>query len=214
MGPPGDPTPAPGKEPPTAGGDYAERLARLGSARWKQVLDVQAPYRAHLRRLRLGRTLDVGCGIGRNLRALAPGSIGVDHNPRSVAMARAAGRTAYTADEFFADPELTRQGQFDSMLVAHVVEHLPPEDAGDVVGSYLPFVREGGRVVLITPQERGHASDPTHVAFTDLDALRALCGRLGLVADRGYSFPFPRFAGRVFTYNEFVLVAHRPAEDA
>lgn len=197
--------------PPTAGAEYAERLSRLGSAGWKRALDVQAPYRRNLRRLRLGRTLDVGCGTGRNFRALEPGSVGVDHNPHSVALAREAGLAAYTVDEFFADPELTRPGAFDSMLVSHVVEHLPPAEAGAIIGSYLPFVREGGRVVLITPQERGYASDPTHVAFTDLAALRALCDTLGLVADRGYSFPFPRFAGRLFTYNEFVLVAHRPA---
>ena len=83
-------------DPPTAGAEYAERLRSLSTARWKRWLDVQAPYRAHLRRLHLGRTLDVGCGTGRNLRALDPGSVGVDHNPFSVALARQAGFTAYT----------------------------------------------------------------------------------------------------------------------
>ena len=37
----------------------------------------------------LGRTLDVGCGIGRNLAALPPGSLGVDHNPTSIEVALA-----------------------------------------------------------------------------------------------------------------------------
>lgn len=205
------PGPADDLEPPTAGAEYAQRLATLGGARWKQVLDVQAPYRAHLRRLRLGRTLDVGCGTGRNLRGLDRGSIGVDHNPHSVALARRNGLPAFTVEEFRDSTDLTRPGGFDSMLVAHVVEHLDPGAAPTVVGGYLPYVRPGGRVVFITPQERGHASDPTHVAFTDLAALRALADTLGLVVERGYSFPFPRFAGRAFTYNEFVLVARRPA---
>jgi SAM-dependent methyltransferase len=205
---PDDAAPADDAAPPTADPEYAERLARLGSARWKQVLDVQRPYRAHLRRLRLGRTLDVGCGTGRNLRALDPGSVGVDHNPHSIGLARAAGLPAVTVEEFFADPELTRPDGFDSMLVAHVVEHMTPDDALAVVGSYLPFVRDGGRVVLITPQERGYASDPTHVTFTDLPALRRFARDLGVVVERGYSFPFPRVAGKVFTYNEFVLVGH------
>ena len=200
-------------EPPTAGPEYAERLRTLSTARWKRVLDVQAPYRAHLRRLRLGRTLDVGCGTGRNLRALDPGSVGVDHNPYSVRIAREAGLSAVTSDEFLADPELARPGAFDSMLVAHVVEHLEPSTARAVLQSYVPSIRPGGRVVLITPQERGYASDATHVAFTDTTALRALATDLGLTPERAYSFPFPRVAGKIFTYNEFVLLARRPASD-
>lgn len=174
------------------------------------MLDVQAPYRAHLRRLRLGRTLDVGCGTGRNLRALEPGSVGVDHNPYSVGIAREAGLPAVTTEEFLADPALARPGGFDSMLVAHVVEHLAPADARAVLGAYLPFVRPGGRVVLITPQERGYASDATHVTFSDTGTLRALSTDLGLTPEKAYSFPLPRAAGRVFTYNEFVLVARTP----
>lgn len=201
----------PDAQPPTAGAEYAERLRTLSTARWKRVLDVQAPYRAHLRRLRLGRTLDVGCGTGRNLRALEPGSVGVDHNPFSVGIARDAGLAAVTSAEFFADAELAQPGAFDSMLVAHVVEHLEPDDARQVLGGYVPSVRPGGTVVLITPQERGYASDATHVAFTDTAALRELALDLGLTPERAYSFPFPRMAGRVFTYNEFVVVARRPA---
>ncbi len=204
------PAEIPPEDPPTAGADYAERLRTLSTARWKRWLDVQAPYRAHLRRLRLGRTLDVGCGTGRNLRALDPGSVGVDHNPYSVALAREAGFTAVTTEEFRADAELTRPEGFDSMLVAHVVEHLQPADARTVLESYVPCVRRGGRIVLITPQERGFASDATHVAFTDTGALRALCVDLGLTPERSYSFPFPRAVGRVFTYNEFVVLARRP----
>src|SRR5665648_1202084 len=33
-----------GDEPPTAGPEYARRLQTLSGARWKRVLDVQAPY--------------------------------------------------------------------------------------------------------------------------------------------------------------------------
>ena len=38
----------------------------------------------------------------------------------------------------------------------------------------------------------------------------ALCTALGLTVEKQYSFPFPRFAGKVFTYNEFVTVARKP----
>ena len=52
-------------QPGTEGADYTERLQRIGGARWKRMLGSQAPYRWNIRRLNLGRTLDVGCGIGR-----------------------------------------------------------------------------------------------------------------------------------------------------
>ena len=196
---------------PTAGPEYAERLSRLGGAPWKRLLHVQAPFRAHLRSLRLGRTLDVGCGTGRNLHALDADSVGVDHNPHSVEIARRAGFTAVTVDEFFSTSALSAPGAFDSLLCAHVIEHMQPAAARVTLASYLPSVRPGGRIVFITPQERGFASDATHVAFSDFASLRSLAGDLGLEQTRQYSFPFPRIAGRFFTYNEFVLLARTPA---
>ena len=33
--------------------------------------------------------------------------------------------------------------------------------------AYLPGLRAGGKVLFICPQERGYASDATHVRFTD-----------------------------------------------
>ena len=194
--------------PPTTGAGYTERLQRLSGAGWKQRLDVQAPYRWNIRRLRLGRTLDVGCGIGRNLDHLRGAGVGVDHNPTSVAACRARGLEAYTTDEFFADGH-AEPGSFDSMLAAHLLEHLTADEAVALLASYLPCVRPGGTVVLITPQERGHASDATHVRFMAFVEAQELCAGAGLALQRQYSFPLPRRAGRAFTYNEFVTVARR-----
>lgn len=190
----------------TEGADYTDRLAALEGARWKRILDVQAPYRWNLRRLGLGRTLDVGCGIGRNLAHLSPESVGVDHNPTSVAVCRQRGLTAYTSAEFVHEP-----GAFDSILAAHLAEHMPEPDALAVLGSYLDCVRPGGQVVIITPQEKGFASDATHVRFVGFDEAAKLCADLGLTVTRQYSFPFARPTGKVFTYNEFVTVAARSA---
>ncbi len=202
---------APGSEsmPPTADKDYADRLNRLQGRRWKKILNVQLPWKLHLRFLRMGRTLDVGCGNGRNLGYLPAGSVGVDHNPYSVRTARRHG-PAFTDGEFFADPQLTAPGGFDAILAAHLVEHLTPAEARSVLRSYLPMLRPGGKVVFFTPQERGYASDPTHVVFTGTAELTALCADLGLTVQRTYSFPFPRWAGKLFIYNEFVVVATAP----
>jgi 2-polyprenyl-3-methyl-5-hydroxy-6-metoxy-1,4-benzoquinol methylase len=185
----------------TQGADYAARLQRLSGARWKRLLNVQAPYRWRLRRYQLGVTLDVGCGIGRNLTTLASGSHGVDHNADSIEVARRQGFSASTSDEFLARTD-RHEGRFDSLLFAHVLEHMTKTEAVDLVSSYLRFLKPGGRTLFICPQERGYASDSTHVEFMTGDDLREVACRAGLRPSPASSFPFPRFAGRMLTYNE------------
>lgn len=192
----------------TRGPEYAHRLQSLETARWKRLVPVQLPYRLNLRRLRLGRTLDVGCGIGRNM-AYLDDVVGVDHNATSIEIARSRGHDAYTVEQFLASPH-ARPGAFDALLLAHVLEHMSEPDGRALLVDYLRYLKPGGRVCLITPQERGFRSDATHIRFVDLDALRELAAGLGLTVERAYSFPLPRFAGEWFTYNEFVLVAAAP----
>jgi 2-polyprenyl-3-methyl-5-hydroxy-6-metoxy-1,4-benzoquinol methylase len=189
--------------------DYAERLRRKQTLWWKRLLHVQAPYHWNLRRQGLGRTLDVGCGIGRNLGVLPPGSVGIDHNAEAVAMACSMGYDAYTVKEFL-DGDLALAGGFDGLLLAHVIEHMEREQALKLISDYLPFVRPGGRVFLVCPQERGYASDPTHVWFAQDSDLSEVVGTLGLELQRSYSFPFPRKAGKLFIYNEFCVAARVP----
>jgi 2-polyprenyl-3-methyl-5-hydroxy-6-metoxy-1,4-benzoquinol methylase len=193
----------------TSSETYTVRLKSRSSVWWKRVLDVQAPYRWNLRRLHLGRTLDIGCGIGRNLRNLGPGSIGVDHNATSIQTAREQGHEAYTLEEWEKSPA-RRPASFDSLLIAHVIEHMDVAAGESLLTSYLPYLRPGGQVLFICPQERGYASDATHVRFTTDTDLAALAARAGLHIEKSYSFPFPRPAGRFFTYNEFCVLARKP----
>jgi 2-polyprenyl-3-methyl-5-hydroxy-6-metoxy-1,4-benzoquinol methylase len=188
---------------------YAARLERLEGIWWKRVLDVQRPYRWNLRRLDPGFTLDVGCGLGRNLTHLDGNGVGIDHNSDSVAVARRRGLKAFTPDEFERS-EYAQPGTFDSLLCAHVVEHMPADVAVELLRPFVAYVRPGGKVILITPQERGFRSDPTHVEYFDFAALDRLVGALGLVRQSARSFPLPRAAGHVFTHNEFVVVARVP----
>lgn len=190
----------------TAEPDYAARLLQFEGAPWKRWLDVQAPYRWNIRRLELGRTLDVGCGLGRNLAHLGGNGVGVDHNAASVALARQRGLEAYTVEEFPASGH-ARPDAFEALLAAHVVEHMSEPEGRALLAAYLPYVHAGGKVVIITPQERGYRTDPTHVRFCGFAEVAALCAAMGLTVVRQYSFPFRRLAGIVFPYNEFVTLA-------
>lgn len=194
--------------PGTEGADYAERLVRKQTVWWKKLLRVQAPYQWNLRRQGLGRTIDIGCGIGRNLETLGAGSIGVDHNAEAVAVARADGHEAYTVAEF--EQAQFELESFDGLLTAHVIEHLDPATGLEVMRSYLPYLRSGGKAFFVCPQERGYDSDPTHVRFTTGDDLAQLARDLGLVPQEPFSFPFPRSTGKAFIYNEFCLLAVKP----
>jgi SAM-dependent methyltransferase len=194
-----DPT-APGS---TKDKGYAQRLAGLEARGIRRLVDVQAPYRWNIRRLGLGFVLDVGCGLGRNLEHLDRNGVGVDHNEHSVAIARDRGCTAFT-------PEYAVPDRFDALLTAHVVEHLDWDRAVGLVEQYLRFVRPGGTVVVICPQEAGQRSDTTHVTYFDGERLRRLADACGLRVRSVRSFPFPRVVGRWFTYNETLLVAEIP----
>lgn len=187
---------------------YAKRLHDKQGKTWKRLIRAQAPYQWNLRRQQLGRTLDVGCGIGRNLATLGAGSMGVDHNVQAVEEARSQGFQAVTTDEFDSRPPEFES--FDGLLVAHVIEHMDAAAGRALLTHYLPYVRPGGKAFFICPQERGYASDPTHVRFTTGDDLAELARSVGLQPGNPSSFPFPRFMGKAFIYNEFTLVAVKP----
>lgn len=185
---------------------YTDRLTSLSDAGWKQRLNVQAPYRWNLQRLHLGRVLDVGCGIGRNLINLDGNGVGVDHNAASIEEARQRGLTAWTTEEWPSCPDAV-PGSFDTILVAHVLEHVTFEEGDALLKEYLPFLKPGGRIVLICPQEKGYTTDATHIRFVSEPDLERHVESIGFTVSRMYSFPFLRAAGRVFPYNEFVCVA-------
>jgi 2-polyprenyl-3-methyl-5-hydroxy-6-metoxy-1,4-benzoquinol methylase len=186
---------------------YAQRLQRLSQrgGAIRKIVDPQRPYRWNLRRLQPGFVLDIGCGIGRNLEHLDGHGVGVDHNPACISACVGKGLTAYLPHEFLAS-EFAIERRFDSILVAHVVEHMTEVEAQALLTPYLAYLRQGGRVIVITPQERGQASDATHVRFIDHAALSQLAVSLALSVVSVRSFPLPRAFGRWFTYNESVSI--------
>ncbi len=166
---------------------------------------MQEPFRWNVRRYEPGFVLDVGCGIGRNLKNLDGYGIGVDPNEDSLRVARGRGFTVYTPLEFL-QSEYAANERFDSLLVSHVLEHISYEEGLKLLRTYLPFVKKGGKVIIFRPQEAGQASDASHKNFVDINVLLSLGEKLGLKVQKLRSFPVPRFVGRFFKYNEFNCV--------
>jgi SAM-dependent methyltransferase len=177
---------------------------------WKQLIDVQWPYRRHVRRLQLGFVLDVACGYGRNLFHLEGNGVGIDIDRDGLAFCKSQGLTVFTPDEFKQSSYAT-DAQFDSLLFSHVLEHMKHDEAVALVSEYLPRVKPGGKVVFITPQEAGFKINDTHVELVDFAGLTSVTKATGLTPVEQYSFPFPRVFGKVFRYNEFVAITKKPS---
>ena len=189
--------------------NYTRRLQRLSGRWWKRL--VPNPYRWNVRRLATGRVLDIGCGIGRGLDFVQPRGVGVDPNETAIAVCCEKGHEAHTPAEFAAVYAAPEPGQpFDTLLCSHVLEHLDEPTGVELLRTYLPYLGASGRVLLITPQERGQRSDSTHVRLMDAAALTELADKCGLVIERISSFPLPRLFGRWFIYNETVTLARVP----
>jgi SAM-dependent methyltransferase len=98
---------------------------------------------------REGKVLDIGCGLGRNLRILrARGidAIGIEVNPEIVKVGVANGLPCQTVTEFAGD---TRT--FDVLLMSHIIEHFQPRDLLEFIDGYLDRLRVGGGLVIATP---------------------------------------------------------------
>ncbi|MGH8927741.1 MAG: class I SAM-dependent methyltransferase, partial [Acidimicrobiia bacterium] len=95
------------------------------------------------------RILDVGCGKGHLVKALADLGIdatGIDLNPNaSLVAVTAKVRTMSATDLQFED------GSFDAVVSFHAVEHIPAIEAS--FGEIGRVVRPGGKVLLVYPAE-------------------------------------------------------------
>jgi SAM-dependent methyltransferase len=149
--------------------------------------------------------LDLGCGLGRNLAHIGGNGVGIDHNPRSVEFARERGFTVFTPEDFEAS-EFNRPATFDSLLLAHVIEHMSEQQAVCLIQRYIRLLKSGSRLLVICPQELGFKADTTHVDFMDFEKIRDIASQVRVTPLAEYSFPFPRFFGHFFRYNEFIFV--------
>ena len=70
------------------------------------------------------------------------------------------------------------------------------------------------RVIVVDDRSRDRTAEEAldggaHVTFQSPESLKEIVEQIGFVVVKSTSFPFPRFIGRIFTCNEFVVVAPR-----
>lgn len=185
---------------------YADYLINAQNSGWKSKLGVQRPYQNYLKRLNLGVTLDIGCGIGRNLKSLSDKSVGIDHNKFMISNLRENGFNVYETNEF--DGIINDyKNYFDSILLAHVIEHLETEDAKSIINKYRGLLKKQGKILIICPQIKGFGKDSTHIQFHNLETISKLLESMNLKVKIKKSFPFPEFVGKYFAPNEYWVLA-------
>lgn len=187
----------------TKGSSYTEQLIKEQRKKIKSKLKWMNPYALHVKKVCVGRVLDVGCGIGRNLEYLGNRAVGVDHNKDSIIFAQSRGFNAVTTEELDKKYE---KNSFDTLLMAHLLEHMPQKEGKELVSHYKQYLKPGGRVVVICPQEMGFKHDDTHVEFLDFKSIESILNSNDISRIKKYSFPFFRFMGKFYVFNEFVFI--------
>ena len=190
----------------TTSKEYSNWLHQIQKSPLKLLLKKLNPYRIHLNRIVRGSTLEIGCGIGRVLGFLGKRAVGVDHNTHAINYCKQLGYNAYTVDSFF-NGNHAQENLFDTILLSHVCEHMTVKESFKVINQYLYTLKKNGKLILITPQEKGYESDPSHIEYINFKKLEYLCKNLNMKIINKYSFPFPRSFGKFFIYNEFVVHA-------
>lgn len=98
------------------------------------------------------RVLDIGCGDGTFLdlvRARGARGIGVDLDPARVEECRRKGLEAYCVRVQEIDSVVKEKLDFVSMI--HIIEHIVPAEALEILGAVTRSLSDDGRIFLVTP---------------------------------------------------------------
>jgi 2-polyprenyl-3-methyl-5-hydroxy-6-metoxy-1,4-benzoquinol methylase len=205
------------------------RMARLSSF----AFDL-SPGHAHaalyghfyLRPRRGGSLLEVGCGAGEQLQAMASDGWrvrGIDFDAKAVAVARSRGLDVLVGD--LRDQALPN-ASFDAVVMAQVFEHV--YDPPGLLDECARLLAPGGHLVCITPNADalGHRvygrawrglEPPRHITIYTARALRLACAKAGLRVER--LFATARDAANMFLASERIAAAgddaliERPSTD-
>lgn len=135
-----------------------------------------------------GRLLEIGCGAGAMLEAMASRgwqTVGVDFDQSAVAIARSRGRSVYPGGVL---EQNFPSESFDAIVMNHVIEHVSAPR--ELLAECKRILRKGGALVVITPNPGGFLhrffgkdwrglEPPRHLHLFSLAALSELASAAG-----------------------------------
>ncbi len=137
-----------------------------------------------------GPVLDLGTGRGYFLEALGARGIeglGVDIREESAVEARRLGLKVIVQDAFMF---LADNRGFGGIFVSHLIEHLDPERAQELLRAAHEAMQPGGMIVIVTPNPRDWMVlsdifwlDPTHVRPYPIQLVTAMLESAGFTVE-------------------------------
>lgn len=200
--------------PEASGFDAAYAIEQLRRSRHPLRRLIKGFYLRSALSMVQGPTIDYGCGAGQLLALLPAGSVGLEVNPHLVAAHTRAGLSVrqWQANEQGFDLLGLDRGGFKTLVISHVLEHLPDPTAS--LSRLLLACRRLGvnRLIAVVPGAKGFASDATHRTFIDSRYVvsNGWHRLAGYELSRQRFFPMPWEAGGdLYIYNEMQLVFDR-----
>jgi SAM-dependent methyltransferase len=151
---------------------------------------------------RPGTVVELGCGDGALLEALAARGVGTvfdgfELSPEAAAMARGRGVPGARRVEVFDGAHVPADdGAYDLAVLSHVLEHVPEpgpllaEAARVAHGVVVEVPLEANRSAA-RPRKRAEAARIGHLHAFDRAAIRALCAGAGLTVEAELTDPLP-----------------------
>jgi len=201
---------------PDSSGEFDSEYAKEQIRRSQQPLRrfIKGFYLKNMLRQIDGPTIDFGCGAGQLLKRLPKGSEGLEVNPFLITELQKSGLTVHRANANLEDFELLpfRDNFFRTLIIAHVLEHLPDPSAALKV-LFAACQRIGvRRVVIVVPGAKGFKSDHTHKTFINhayvTENIPSKCS--GFNRSNLSYFPGPwEFIGEYYVFHEMMVVYDR-----
>lgn len=195
---------------------YAAEQVRRSRHPFRRI--VKGFYLREVLRDVVGPSIDFGCGAGQLLERLPAGSVGLEVNVFLIEALRARGLKVHQATAEMRDFLLqgVAAGSFRTLVIAHVLEHLP--DPAAALHLLLASCRRLGivRVIVVVPGAKGFASDQTHKTFIDASWVHSHLSSNVEGFQRSAPTYFPgswAWIGRYFVFHEMKLVFDRPDAD-
>jgi len=131
----------------------------------------------------IGRTLDLGAGLGEFL-ASRPGSVGVDVNEKNVSFCVAQGHDCRLMEE---DRLPFINDEFDSIVMDNVLEHIA--DPSNILSEIDRVLKKTGILLVGVPGSKGYLADADHKVFYSRHDLIEVFIKRGYICSDFFSMP-------------------------